>query len=99
MLMGCMWSLLHRQQFDWCAVSSVSALRQMAMGLVVVNRNPEMVSKDFDECDRLYIEDLTLERILDITQQEKTYIQSMDSGWMLQKLHLYVLHCKARKSY
>lgn len=37
---------------------------------VVVNHNPETVSTDFDECDRLYFEELTLERILDITQQE-----------------------------
>uniref|UniRef100_A0A8C7HRU6 Carbamoyl-phosphate synthase 1 n=1 Tax=Oncorhynchus kisutch TaxID=8019 RepID=A0A8C7HRU6_ONCKI len=57
-------------EFDWCAVSSIRALRQMGMRTVVVNHNPETVSTDFDECDRLYFEELTLERILDITQQE-----------------------------
>lgn len=57
-------------EFDWCAVSSIRALRQMGMKTVVVNHNPETVSTDFDECDRLYFEELTLERILDITQQE-----------------------------
>lgn len=57
-------------EFDWCAVSSIRALRQMGKKTVVVNHNPETVSTDFDECDRLYFEELTLERILDITQQE-----------------------------
>ncbi|XP_029968406.1 carbamoyl-phosphate synthase [ammonia], mitochondrial [Salarias fasciatus] len=57
-------------EFDWCAVSSIRALRQMGKKTVVVNHNPETVSTDFDECDRLYFEELTLERILDVTQQE-----------------------------
>lgn len=57
-------------EFDWCAVSSIRALRQMGKKTVVVNHNPETVSTDFDECDRLYFEELTLERVLDITQQE-----------------------------
>ncbi len=42
----------------------------MGKRTVVVNHNPETVSTDFDECDRLYFEELTLERILDITQLE-----------------------------
>ncbi|XP_077473870.1 carbamoyl-phosphate synthase [ammonia], mitochondrial [Stigmatopora argus] len=57
-------------EFDWCAVSCIRALRQIGRKTVVVNHNPETVSTDFDECDRLYFEELTLERILDITQQE-----------------------------
>ncbi|KAG7330823.1 hypothetical protein KOW79_004792 [Hemibagrus wyckioides] len=57
-------------EFDWCAVSSIRALRQMGKRTVVVNHNPETVSTDFDECDRLYFEELTLERILDINHQE-----------------------------
>uniref|UniRef100_A0A3P9LNV5 Carbamoyl-phosphate synthase [ammonia], mitochondrial n=2 Tax=Oryzias latipes TaxID=8090 RepID=A0A3P9LNV5_ORYLA len=57
-------------EFDWCAVSAIRALRQLGKKTVVVNHNPETVSTDFDECDRLYFEELTLERILDITQQE-----------------------------
>lgn len=57
-------------EFDWCAVSCIRALRQMGKKTVVVNHNPETVSTDFDECDRLYFEELTLERVLDITQQE-----------------------------
>ncbi|XP_034430346.1 carbamoyl-phosphate synthase [ammonia], mitochondrial isoform X2 [Hippoglossus hippoglossus] len=57
-------------EFDWCAVSSIRALRQMGKKTVVVNHNPETVSTDFDECDRLYFEELTLERVLDINDQE-----------------------------
>lgn len=57
-------------EFDWCAVSSIRALRRLERRTVVVNHNPETVSTDFDECDRLYFEELSLERILDISQQE-----------------------------
>uniref|UniRef100_A0A8C1AWV5 Carbamoyl-phosphate synthase 1 n=2 Tax=Cyprinus carpio TaxID=7962 RepID=A0A8C1AWV5_CYPCA len=51
-------------------IGDIRALRQMGKRTVVVNHNPETVSTDFDECDRLYFEELTLECILDITQQE-----------------------------
>uniref|UniRef100_U3KF41 Carbamoyl-phosphate synthase [ammonia], mitochondrial n=2 Tax=Ficedula albicollis TaxID=59894 RepID=U3KF41_FICAL len=57
-------------EFDWCAVSSIRTLRQLGSKTVVVNCNPETVSTDFDECDRLYFEELSLERILDIYQDE-----------------------------
>uniref|UniRef100_A0A4W3J2K6 Carbamoyl phosphate synthase arginine-specific large chain n=1 Tax=Callorhinchus milii TaxID=7868 RepID=A0A4W3J2K6_CALMI len=57
-------------EFDWCAVSSIRTLRHLQKKTVVVNHNPETVSTDFDECDRLYFEELSLERILDIYQQE-----------------------------
>ncbi|NXU53477.1 CPSM synthase, partial [Turnix velox] len=57
-------------EFDWCAVSSTRALCHLGLHTVVVNCNPETVSTDFDECDRLYFEELSLERILDIYQYE-----------------------------
>ncbi|XP_056352515.1 carbamoyl-phosphate synthase [ammonia], mitochondrial [Oenanthe melanoleuca] len=57
-------------EFDWCAVSSIRTLRRLGCKTVVVNCNPETVSTDFDECDRLYFEELSLERILDIYQDE-----------------------------
>ncbi|XP_066543719.1 carbamoyl-phosphate synthase [ammonia], mitochondrial isoform X2 [Amia ocellicauda] len=57
-------------EFDWCAVSCIRALRRLGRRTVVVNHNPETVSTDFDECDRLYFEELTLERVLDVVQQE-----------------------------
>ncbi|KAJ6665301.1 hypothetical protein lerEdw1_004350, partial [Lerista edwardsae] len=58
-------------EFDWCAVSCIRTLRQLSKKTVVVNCNPETVSTDFDECDRLYFDELSLERILDIYQQEE----------------------------
>lgn len=57
-------------EFDWCAVSCIRTLRNLGIKTVVVNHNPETVSTDYDECDRLYFEELSLERVLDIYQQE-----------------------------
>ncbi|XP_046552995.1 carbamoyl-phosphate synthase [ammonia], mitochondrial-like [Haliotis rubra] len=58
-------------EFDWCAVSCIRTLRDLGKKTVVVNHNPETVSTDFDECDRLYFEELSLERVLDINEQER----------------------------
>ncbi|XP_072180802.1 carbamoyl-phosphate synthase [ammonia], mitochondrial-like [Diadema setosum] len=57
-------------EFDWCAVSSIRSLREMGRKTVMVNHNPETVSTDFDECDRLYFDELSRERVLDIYQHE-----------------------------
>ncbi len=58
-------------EFDWCAVNTVSSLRKNGYKAIVVNCNPETVSTDYDISDVLYFEELTLERILDITDSEK----------------------------
>uniref|UniRef100_A0A672MP17 Carbamoyl-phosphate synthase 1 n=1 Tax=Sinocyclocheilus grahami TaxID=75366 RepID=A0A672MP17_SINGR len=83
-------------EFDWCAVSSIRALRQMGKRTVVVNHNPETVSTDFDECDRLYFEELTLERILDITQQEGCMImkKNMICDNLLNNMKCCIQCCK-----
>ncbi|KAF1318605.1 Carbamoyl-phosphate synthase, large subunit, partial [Globisporangium splendens] len=57
-------------EFDWCAVSSVRTIREVGKPAIVVNCNPETVSTDYDESDRLYFEELTLERALDIYDRE-----------------------------
>lgn len=57
-------------EFDWCCVSAASALRRRGRQVVMVNCNPETVSTDFDVCDRLYFEELSLERVLDIYERE-----------------------------
>ena len=57
-------------EFDWCAVSCVRSLRASGLRAIVVNYNPETVSTDYDECDRLYFEELSLERVLDIYERE-----------------------------
>ncbi|CAG8620968.1 25558_t:CDS:2 [Gigaspora margarita] len=57
-------------EFDWCGVSAIRALRRMGRKTVMVNYNPETVSTDFDECDRLYFEELSFERVMDIYEAE-----------------------------
>lgn len=57
-------------EFDWCAVSATRALRKMGQKTVMVNYNPETFSTDFDVADRLYFEELSLERVLDIYELE-----------------------------
>jgi carbamoyl-phosphate synthase large subunit len=57
-------------EFDWCAVNTVTTLQTLGYHTIMVNCNPETVSTDFDTCDKLYFEELTLERILDITDKE-----------------------------
>lgn len=59
-------------EFDWCAVSCIRALRHMGYKSTMVNYNPETVSTDYDECDRLYFEELSRERVLDIYQRDKS---------------------------
>merc|ERR1711871_311279 len=57
-------------EFDWCSVSAIRTLRKIGKKAVMVNYNPETVSTDYDECDRLYFEELSLERVLDIYEHE-----------------------------
>ena len=57
-------------EFDWCGVSAIRALRGMGYKATMVNYNPETVSTDYDECDRLYFEELSRERVLDIYEAD-----------------------------
>jgi carbamoyl-phosphate synthase large subunit len=58
-------------EFDWCSVSAIRTLRKNGRKAVMINYNPETVSTDYDECDRLYFEELSLERVLDIYELEQ----------------------------
>lgn len=58
-------------EFDWCAVSGIRTLRSQGYSSVMINYNPETVSTDYDECDRLYFEELSFERVLDIYSLEQ----------------------------
>ena len=53
-------------EFDWCAVRAIRTLRDQGLPTIMVNYNPETVSTDYDEADRLYFENISLETILDI---------------------------------
>ena len=57
-------------EFDWCGVSCTRGLRNLKEKTIMVNYNPETVSTDFDECDRLYFEELSFERVMDIAELE-----------------------------
>ncbi|MDR0954460.1 MAG: carbamoyl-phosphate synthase (glutamine-hydrolyzing) large subunit [Rikenellaceae bacterium] len=57
-------------EFDWCSVNASHTIRNRGYRSIMINYNPETVSTDYDECDRLYFDELTLERVLDITDLE-----------------------------
>ena len=57
-------------EFDWCSVSALKTIREQGLRSIMINYNPETVSTDYDICDRLYFDELTLERVLDITDLE-----------------------------
>ena len=58
-------------EFDWCSVNAIETARQHGYQAVMINYNPETVSTDYDMCDRLYFDELSLERVLDIIDLER----------------------------
>ena len=60
-------------EFDWCAVSTVRTLRENGRKAIMVNYNPETVSTDYDICDRLYFDELSLETVWEICIRENPY--------------------------
>ena len=58
-------------EFDWCCVNAALALKKLGYATIMVNYNPETVSTDYDICDRLYFDELSFERVLDIYEKEK----------------------------
>ena len=58
-------------EFDYCCVRATQAFRRLGHEVVLVNSNPETVSTDYDTCDRLYLEPVTLERVLDVVELER----------------------------
>jgi len=57
-------------EFDWCSVNAVDTIKKEGFRSVMINYNPETVSTDYDICDRLYFDELTFERVLDIIDLE-----------------------------
>lgn len=57
-------------EFDWCCVNAVMAINKVGKKTIMINCNPETVSTDYDICDKLYFEQLTFERVLDIYDKE-----------------------------
>ena len=57
-------------EFDWCGVQALSTIRKQGYRSIMINYNPETVSTDYDMCDRLYFDELTFERVMDIIDLE-----------------------------
>lgn len=58
-------------EFDWCSVNAVQTARKLGYKSIMINYNPETVSTDYDMCDRLYFDELSFERVLDIIDLEQ----------------------------
>jgi carbamoyl-phosphate synthase large subunit len=60
-------------EFDWCSVNALMTVKQQGYRSVMINYNPETVSTDYDMCDRLYFDELTYERVMDILEMESPH--------------------------
>ena len=58
-------------EFDWCSVNAIQTARKLGYKAIMINYNPETVSTDYDMCDRLYFDELSFERVLDIIDLEQ----------------------------
>ena len=67
-------------EFDWCGVQALNTIRREGWRSVMINYNPETVSTDYDMCDRLYFDELTFERVLDIIDMELPYGVIVSTG-------------------
>ena len=67
-------------EFDWCGVQALNTIRREGWRSVMINYNPETVSTDYDMCDRLYFDELTFERVLDIIDMEQPYGVIVSTG-------------------
>ena len=67
-------------EFDWCGVQALNTIRKEGYRSVMINYNPETVSTDYDMCDRLYFDELTFERVLDILDLECPYGVVVSTG-------------------
>ena len=72
MVLGCgAYRIGSSVEFDWSAVSALRTLRKLGKKSIVLNYNPETVSTDYDESDRLYFDEISKERVLDIYEAER----------------------------
>ena len=91
-------------EFDWCGVQALNTIRQQGYRSVMINYNPETVSTDYDMCDRLYFDELTFERVMDIVELEQPYGVIVSTGGQipnnlamrLDEQHVPILGTKAK---
>ena len=67
-------------EFDWCGVNALNTIRKEGWRSVMINYNPETVSTDYDMCDRLYFDELTFERVMDILELESPHGVIVSTG-------------------
>lgn len=67
-------------EFDWCGVQALNTIRKEGWRSVMINYNPETVSTDYDMCDRLYFDELTFERVMDIIELESPHGVIISTG-------------------
>ncbi|MCH3980806.1 MAG: carbamoyl-phosphate synthase (glutamine-hydrolyzing) large subunit [Prevotella sp.] len=67
-------------EFDWCGVQALHTIRREGYRSIMINYNPETVSTDYDMCDRLYFDELTFERVMDIIELEHPYGVIVSTG-------------------
>ena len=67
-------------EFDWCGVQALNTIRKEGWRSVMINYNPETVSTDYDMCDRLYFDELTFERVMDILELENPHGVIVSTG-------------------
>lgn len=91
-------------EFDWCGVQALNTIRKEGWRSVMINYNPETVSTDYDMCDRLYFDELTLERVMDVADLEQPHGVIVSTGGQipnnlamrLDELHVPILGTSAR---
>ena len=86
-------------EFDWCAVRAIRTLHEQGLPTVMVNYNPETVSTDYDEADRLYFETISLETILDIYDTERARGVILSMGGQMPNNIALPLHRQNVKIY
>ena len=67
-------------EFDWCGVQALNTIRKQGYRSIMINYNPETVSTDYDMCDRLYFDELTFERVMDIIDMENPHGVIVSTG-------------------
>ena len=91
-------------EFDWCGVQALNTIRKEGFRSVMINYNPETVSTDYDMCDRLYFDELTFERVMDIIDLETPHGVIVSTGgqipnnlaMLLDEQHVPILGTKAQ---
>ena len=91
-------------EFDWCGVQALNTIRQNGYRSIMINYNPETVSTDYDMCDRLYFDELTFERVMDIIDLEQPHGVIVSTGGQipnnlamrLDEQHVPILGTKAQ---